>query len=102
MYPLGGPSPPKKFGGGANFFPNPLGLGGVVQNFYGNSPWKGVPKTGFKILGLPQKIAGGGGALPTWKMKSLPEMLSVWQAEKNNDFAHYTVTMTTWRYVDSF
>ena len=34
MYPLEGP-PPKKFLG-AKFFPNPLGSGGVVQNFPGN------------------------------------------------------------------
>jgi len=44
---------------GVKFFPNPLGSGGVVQNFPGNSPWKEVPKTGFKILGFPQKIWGG-------------------------------------------
>ena len=52
--PLGGP-PPKKIWG-QNFFP-PLGSGGVVQTFPGNSPWKDVSKTGFKILGAspPQK-----------------------------------------------
>ena len=33
---------------------------GVVQNFSGNSPWKEVPKTGFKIWGLPQKNFAGG------------------------------------------
>ena len=55
-----GPSPPKKIWR-ANFFPNPLGSGGMVQNFSGNSPWKEVPKTGFKILGAPspKKIWGG-------------------------------------------
>jgi len=32
----------------------------VVQTFPGNSPWKEVPKTGFKILGAaPKKICGG-------------------------------------------
>ena len=49
-----GPSPKKNFWG-AKFFPNPLGSGGVVQIFSGNSPWKEVPKTGFKILGAPPK-----------------------------------------------
>jgi len=39
----------------AKFFPIPLGSGGVVQNFPGNSPWKGVPKTGFNIMGAPPK-----------------------------------------------
>ena len=55
------PPPKKKLGEGAKFFPNPLGSGGVVQNFSGNSPWKGVPKTGFKILGAPSKknLQGG-------------------------------------------
>ena len=59
MYPLGGAPPPKTFWG-AKFFPNPLGSGGVVQKFFGNSPWKDVPKSGFKILGAPpQKNCGG-------------------------------------------
>ena len=50
--PLGGPSAQKKFfWGKAKIFPNPLGSGGVVQTFPGNSPWKDVPKTGFKFLG---------------------------------------------------
>ena len=48
-------SPPKKKFGGAKFFPNPLGSGGIVQIFSGNSPWKEVPETGFKILGAPPK-----------------------------------------------
>jgi len=34
----------------------------MVQNFSGNSPWKEVPKTGFKIFGAPpKKICGVGG-----------------------------------------
>ena len=45
-------SPPQKILG-AKFFPTPLGSGGMVQTFSGNSPWKEVPKTGFKILGAP-------------------------------------------------
>jgi len=55
-----GPLPlPKKFFWGGEFFPNSLGSGGMVQNFPGNSPWKEVPKTGFKIWGLPpKKIVG--------------------------------------------
>ena len=54
-----GPLLPKKFGG--EIFFHPLGLGGVVQTFPGNSPWKKVPKTGFKILGaFPQKKIWGG------------------------------------------
>jgi len=57
--PLRGPSPQKKFWG-RNFFPNPLGSGGVEQNFPGNSPWKEVPKTGFKISRAPQKNLQGG------------------------------------------
>jgi len=57
--PWGGRLPPKKIWG-AKFFPNPLRSGGVVQNFLGNSTWKEVPKTGFKILGAaPKKICGG-------------------------------------------
>ena len=59
--PLGGASPQKKFGGGAKFFPTPLGSGGMVQTFPGNSPWKEVPKTGFKIFGAPPKKFVGGG-----------------------------------------
>ena len=60
--PWGGPYPhQKKFGGGAKFFPTPLRLGVVVQTFPGNSPWKEVPKTGFEILGGPQKKFAGGG-----------------------------------------
>ena len=62
MYPLGGASPRKKFWG-AKFFPNHLGSGGVVQNFSGSSPWKEVPKTGFKILGAPQKKFAWGSKL---------------------------------------
>ena len=57
--PWGEALPPKKIWG-AKFFPNPLGSGGVVQNFFGNSPWKDVPKTGFKILGAPPKKIWGG------------------------------------------
>ena len=54
-----GPFSPKKIFG-AKFFPNLLGSGGVVRNFSGNSPWKEVPTTGFKILGAPpKKICGG-------------------------------------------
>ena len=49
--PVGGPLPQKNLGG--EIFPNPLGSRGVVQIFFGNSPWKEVPKTGFKILGAP-------------------------------------------------
>ena len=45
-----GALPPKKFGG--RNFSHPLGSGGMVQNFSGNSPEK-KPKTGFKILGAP-------------------------------------------------
>jgi len=59
MYPWGA-LPPKKFGG--QNFSHPLGSGGVVQTFPGNSPEKGAPKTGFKILGAPppkKKFAGG-------------------------------------------
>ena len=58
MYPLGGGPSPKKIWG-AKFFPNPLGSGGVVQNFFGNSFWKEVPKTGFKNLGVPQRNLRG-------------------------------------------
>jgi len=47
--------------GGAKFFPNPLGSGGVVQNFPGNNPWKDIPKIGFKILRAPQKNFDEGG-----------------------------------------
>ena len=53
--PLGGRGPPQKKNLGGKFFPTPLWSGGVVQTFPGNSPWKGVPKTGFKILGAPPK-----------------------------------------------
>ena len=56
--PWGAP-PPKKFGGGAKFFSNPLGSGDVVNNFFSNSPWKDVPKNGFKILVAPEKFQGG-------------------------------------------
>ena len=52
-----GPSRKKIWG--AKFFPHPLGSGGVVQNFSANSPWKEVPKTGFKILGAPPKKFAG-------------------------------------------
>ena len=45
---------PKKLGEG-EIFSHPLRLGGVVQNFPGNNPWKDVPKTGIKILGAPQR-----------------------------------------------
>jgi len=31
----------------------------VVQTFPSNRPWKGVSKTGFKILGARQKNCGG-------------------------------------------
>ena len=44
---------PQKFGG-QNFFP-PFRVRGMVQNFAGNSPWKEIPKTGFNILGAPEK-----------------------------------------------
>jgi len=57
MHPMGA-LPQKKFGG--KNFSHPLRSGGVVQTIAGNSPWKGVPKTGFKILGLRQKICGVG------------------------------------------
>ena len=62
MYPLGA-LPQKKIWGRGEIFSQPLGSGGMVQNFPGNSPWKEIPKTGFKILGaLPQKkILWGGG-----------------------------------------
>jgi len=57
--PCGGPAPKKIWG--AKFFLNPLWLGGVVQNFSGNSPWKEVPKNGFKIWEAPpKKICEGG------------------------------------------
>jgi len=59
MHPLGGPSPQKNFGG--KIFSLPLASGGVVQTFPGNSPWKGLPKTGFKILGAPRKKICGRG-----------------------------------------
>ena len=50
--PLGrGPSAEKNLGG--EIFSHPLRVRGVVQTFSGNSPWKGVPKTGFKILRAP-------------------------------------------------
>ena len=54
-----GPSPKKIFGAGAKFFLTPLGSGDMVQTFPGNSPWKEVPKTGFKILGAPPKKLWG-------------------------------------------
>ena len=58
--PWGGPSPPKKFvEGGGEIFSHPLGSGGVVQTFPANSPWKGEPRTGFKILGAPPKKFAG-------------------------------------------
>jgi len=56
-----GPPPLKNLGG--EIFSHPLGSGGVVQTFSGNSPWKGVPKTGFQILGAPQKKFAGGSKL---------------------------------------
>ena len=60
LLPLRGALPPKKILGG-KIFSQPLGSGGVVQNFSGNSLWKEVTKTGFKILGAPpkEKFAGG-------------------------------------------
>ena len=48
MYPLGGPPSQKNLGG--KIFSHPLRVRGVVQTFPDNSPWKEVPKTGFKIL----------------------------------------------------
>ena len=55
-----GISPQKNLGGGEKIFPNPLGSGGVVQNFPGNSPWKEVPEKKYPKLvsefwGLPRK-----------------------------------------------
>jgi len=59
--PWGALPPQKKFGG--KIFSHLLGSGGVVQTFHGNSPCKGVTKTGFKILGAPsrQNLRGVGG-----------------------------------------
>ena len=68
MYPLGGLPQKIFFGEGAKFFPNLLVSGGMVQNFPGNSPWKGVPKTGFKIMGAPpQKNLHGGQNYPKFR-----------------------------------
>ena len=53
MYPLGGPSP-KKIWGGGEIFSQPLRVRGRGPIFFGNSPWKDVPKNGFKILAAPK------------------------------------------------
>ena len=54
--PWGGPfPPPKKKNLGGKIFYHPLRVRGVVKTFPGNSPWKGVPKTGFKILRVPPR-----------------------------------------------
>jgi len=34
-------------------------VGGVVQTFPSNRPWKGISKSGFKILRAPSNIFGG-------------------------------------------
>ena len=54
-----GALPPKEIWG-AKYFPNPLGSGGMVQNFSGNSPWKEVPNWFENIGGSPKKNLRGG------------------------------------------
>jgi len=97
--PMGGPLP-KKFGK-RNFF-HPLGVGGMVQNFPSNRPWKGVsnPKLVLRVWELPpNKFMGRVKVSPNFVIFQLfrpflPNGVRYHQSE--NGISNYGHFLTRW------
>jgi len=101
MYPLG--TLPLKKNGGGKFFLTPLGSG-VVEMFPSNRPWKGVSKTGFKILAAhPNKFEGWEGVKVSPEFRDFPTFSPISpQRSKISPFTNlktdYQTTDTSLRY----